>query len=495
MGNEVMSGPIHVAHPMPMRPDDDAPLAEKALWLLQTHAYCAADDTIVQLYQPNDACQIKPAAFQRLFRSWREEIIGPKKGKAYDYATARWEVDEARLNVEGVRMRPDKPFPVYQEDDGAYFKNTYRPPVHTGNGNIRPWLRMMVHLLPVRSERKWFCDWLAHKYCYPGVPGVAVIMVAANSEGPVYGTGRGMLRDILARLLGAKYVKPLDFDVFTGKSAQGVYTDWGAYAILVTVNEAKDTADSGRWSERRAVYERIKEIVDPRPIERTFTVKGRQAFQALSFASYLIFSNNRDAVQIPDGDRRAAGLANGKQMSAEMAVALQEWMDQPGNISALGQWLAARDLSHFNAYMPPVTETKTIMQELARNAQDDAFAFVRRLLGRSALFTGELILQAIVNELGGGSASDELQRWVKRRVRSETTMVGDRFRMPRAFGVGARHAILRWRDYNGPADISIADAQSAVAASERLIAKAQEDPPAAPPADGATITVLHTNNA
>ena len=120
-----------------------------------------------------------------------------------------------------------------------------------------------------------------------------------------------MLRDILQRLLGGPYTRHVDFDVLTGKSAQGVYTDFLADVVLLMVDEAKDTADAGRWSERRAAYERLKSIIDPRAIERSFIVKGHQRFFGLCFAAFLIFTNNLDAIQIPAGDRRFGCLANG----------------------------------------------------------------------------------------------------------------------------------------------------------------------------------------
>jgi len=420
------------------RPTDSMSVARKVIWLVDNYGYNALNDAVVELSKPDDDCQLRPQAFARLYRAWREEVTGPRGGRSWAYATGGWEVDAKRVDIEGVRMRPDMPFPVYAEA-GRVFKNTYLRPAHTGAGDIQPWLAFMEHLLPVAEERAWFCDWLSHKHLHPGVPGVAVIMVAAGPEGPVYGTGRGMLRDIIARLLGPKYVRPIDFDVFTGKSAQGTYTDWAAYSVLVTINEARDTGDSGRWTERRAVYERLKEIVDPRAIERTFLVKHKQAFRAQAFASYLIASNNRDALQIPADDRRAAALVNGEQMRPEMAAALQEWMDVPGNIAELARWLEARDLSTFDAYLPPVTETKTVMQELGRSELDDAFNAVRRKIGPKRLFTGEQIKTAVLVEMGEYTAGEELTRWVRRKVREAATRVGHQTARPQ------RHHILGWR--------------------------------------------------
>ena len=57
-------------------------------------------------------------------------------------------------------MRPDMPFPTYQVENVIY-KNTYRAPQHRGEGDIKPWLLFLAHLLPDERERNWFCDWLA----------------------------------------------------------------------------------------------------------------------------------------------------------------------------------------------------------------------------------------------------------------------------------------------------------------------------------------------
>src|ERR1700751_2167231 len=119
MGDTVMSKPMQEIRPAPQRPDNDALLEQKALWLIMTHAYYAAGDRVAELYEPSDNCQLKPDAFIRLYLSWREVVIGPKKGKSYDRATARWAASESGLNIRGIRMRPEKPFPVYQED-GAW---------------------------------------------------------------------------------------------------------------------------------------------------------------------------------------------------------------------------------------------------------------------------------------------------------------------------------------------------------------------------------------
>ena len=452
------------------RPDDKDGLEAQAAWLLQGYAYCATNDSVVDLNEPSDTCQFKMVAFQRLFRSWHRIEIGPRGGEKRLYATSGWELHPDRVNVRNVLMRPDMPFPTYQVENVIY-KNTYRAPQHRGEGDIKPWLLFLAHLLPDERERNWFCDWLAHKYRNPGIPGVAVIMVAATDEGPVYGAGRGMLRDILGRLMGPQYVRTIDFDVFTGRSSQGVYTDWAAYSTLVVVNEAKDTPESGKWADRRAVYERIKELVDPAPVERMFTPKGRPAFVAWAFASYLIFSNNRDALQLPADDRRATALSNGGRLSPQQAEQVDAWTREPGNIAALGAWLEARDLTHFDAYAPLETETKATMQELARSDVDIAFSAIQKVIGPRGLFTGEMVLAAVLGELGGNAGEGQIAS-VKRMIKNAAKKVDGEFRLPLSQG---KHWILSWRGFNTKHITETGVAQSSVEHSRKIIAKAAED--------------------
>jgi hypothetical protein len=429
----------------PPRPDDRASIGNKVAWLLATRGYCEQTDRVIELYKAGSDCQTTRIAFQFAHRAWHIETEGPRGGKKLAYATSGWELNAGRPALEGVRLRPDQPFPLYAEG-GLLYKNTYQRLRHEGTGDIGVWDRFMAHLLPEEAERSWFLNWLAHKLRFPGIPGVAVIMVAANAQGPVYGAGRGMLRDVLARLFGEQYVWTIDFDIFAGKSAQAAYTDWAAYSLLVTVSEAKDTAESGRWADRRATYERLKETVDPRPVERMFTPKGLPAFKARAVASYLIFSNNFDAVQLPPDDRRATVLRNGVQMPSAMAEELQTWMNQPGNIAEVARHLMARDLRAFNVYAPMLTETKTRMQELARSDLDIAFEHVQRALGPTALFTGEMIRMAVLGELDHITEAIEAQ--IRQKVKNSTQKVPGEHRMPRAASLGKRHWILGW--HGGP---------------------------------------------
>jgi hypothetical protein len=436
----------------PPRPTRDDPIRKFVQWLIATHAYCAPTGTVVELYEPSDACHITMEAFTQAYMDW-SVLNHPLKGiPKLQYATKMWSHQPERHRIRGVRMHPGAAFPLFCEE-GHTYKNTYRPPRHSGDGDLAVWWAFITHLLPDPIEREWFLDWLAHKFQHPEIPSVAVIMVAVDEEGrPVYGAGRGMLKDILSRLFGWSYVRPIDFDVFNGRSAQGVYTDWAAYALIVFVSESRDNAEAGRWTERRAVYERIKEVVDPRPVLRTFTSKGRPAFQGVAYASYLIASNNGDALQIPAGDRRISALRNGPSMTESMAQALDAWMNAPGNIAALARMLAGRDLSKFDAYSPLHTATKATMQELALSEMDEWFIEVRKRLGPDALFTSEHLLAAAKRDIGPETGVIGFQITIKRRLRAEAMQAPSHFANLRTARstVEREHKILCWRGYQGP---------------------------------------------
>jgi hypothetical protein len=434
---------------MPDKPDDTDPIEIKINWLLNTHGYDARADRVVMLYEPSHYCTMVLKAFQTLYMPWWIEETGPQGGVKRKHAFAAWMLHADRYEIAGVRLRPDMPFPCYWED-GQLFKNTYRRPQHTATGgSVDLWIKFMEHLIPDQTEREWFYDWLAYKYQNPHIPGVAVIMVAAGIDGPVYGAGRGKLKEILSRLMGPRYVKPIDFDLFAGKSGQADYTDWAAYATLVVVSESKDTLESGKWAAQRAVYERVKEIVDPRPVLRTFTMKNRQAFEAIAFTSYLIFSNNFDPLQIPDNDRRVTAIANGVQMTPEMAQALDEWMEEPANIAELGRWLESSDLTGFNPYAPLKTATKSRMQAMSRSEFDDAVADVRRIVGSGGLFTRPQIQTAVLARMDGGDGVN-LASMVRSQIRRVTTEAPSEVELRVDVGGQPRQRVYCWIGYAGP---------------------------------------------
>jgi hypothetical protein len=360
--------------PAAQRPTDDAPLLEKVAYLLRSFAFCPTTDSVVDLYEPSEHCHRKPKAFQTEYAPWFETSLGKLKGIHKETAVALWMTSKHRLTIAGVRMRPDMPFPLYEEN-GKRFKNTYRQPQHEGEGNVKPFLTFMRRFLPDGREREWHLDHMAYKQAHPEIPGSAVLFVADNEdevrEGR-FGTGRGLLGRIAAKLYGEEYVRAEDFGIIAGTSSQGVYTDWRLNAVLVIVDEALTSPTAYRRNERKNLYDVLKNVIDPAPKRISAKGKYKEAIQGTAYNSTWIATNHANAASIPRNDRRITVLRNGREMNPQEAETIVAWMNSPGNIAALSRFLEARDLSSFNPYEPLDTEAKADMHEMSRTPVEEA---------------------------------------------------------------------------------------------------------------------------
>jgi hypothetical protein len=360
----------------PPEPAQDSDLHDKAAWLIDTRAYYEGGDTVVRIYADTLDCQTTPSAFSRRYRYMH--VPNPdKRFKRPVFATDLWEMTPNRRNVAGVRMAPDRPFPLFEEG-GQLWKNTYRRPRHQGAQNsatfCAPFVAFMERFTPDPVERSWLLDWMAHKWLHPEIPGTAVVFVADTGddirEGE-YGTGRGLLGKIARKLYGEQYVRSQSFAIVSGTSGQSDYNDWLHGSVLVTIDEAKTSPTAYRRGERNATYEILKELVDPAPKQHRFNGKNRQAFDGMSYASIWIATNHANAMAIPAHDRRFTVLRNGRPIEDDEITEILDWMDNPANIAALARWLETRDLAGFKMHKPLATAGKAEMAELSRSEVED----------------------------------------------------------------------------------------------------------------------------
>jgi hypothetical protein len=389
--------------PASQRPRGDAPLEEKIIYLLDNFAYCPASDSVIELYEPSEACHRKLNAFRTEFATWFERSLGPRKGQHKETAVAHWMTDERRVTIVGIRMRPDMPFPLYEEN-GKWFKNTYRQPQHTGEGDVKPFLAFLRRLLPGSKEYEWFLDHMAYKQARPEIPGSAIIFVADNEDGVregVFGTGRGLLARIATKLYGENYVRPEDFNVIAGTSSQGVFTDWRLNAVLVYVDEALTSPTAYRRGERKTLYDVLKNVVDPAPKRGSFKGKYEKAIQGTAYNSLWVFTNHANAVALPSNDRRITVLRNGRKMTLQERQTILAWMDKPGNIAALARFLETRELSGFDMFEPLDTDAKTNMYEMSRTPVEDVLSDLMEDNKRGLVFTRARLENAVEDILKG----------------------------------------------------------------------------------------------
>ena len=386
----------------PLSPDEAASLNEKAEWLIQTRGYLEGEDSVVLLYSTSLDCRVKPSAFERRFRAWFRP--GASVRAKPIFATDLWNLSPERKNIAGIRMRPDQPFPLYEES-GQWFKNTYRRPYHDAKGgDISEFMAFMMRFIPDHGEREWLFDWMAHKQLRPDIPGTSVFFVADTEEGVregAFGTGRGLMFKILHRLYGEAYTRAQSFAMLDGSSGQSVFNDWLHGSVLVTVNESKTSPTSYRRGERSAAYEMLKELVDPAPQLHRFNGKHRQAFDGMSYCSIVVATNHGDAMAIPANDRRFTILRNGRELTPGEAEAIVAWLGNKANIGAMSAWLWSRDISNFNMFRPLATVGKVEMAEMARSDVEECLHDLMTDEKRGLAFTKEHIEKVLENNFNG----------------------------------------------------------------------------------------------
>ena len=429
--------------PAPERPDDSEDLKVKTEWLLRTYAFCPALDKVVDMYLARAlGCLLKREAFIFTFYGWNEPRRGANNKVLVRPKLATDDWARAKLIVSDVRMRPDMPFPYYREN-GELFKNIYCQPEHAGTGDLAPFLAFMERFLPDRTQREWLYDFMAHKQLRPDIPGTAVLFVADTDDGVregKFGTGRGMFFNVVHKLYGEEYSRAEDFNILDGTSGQAAYTDWRHNSVLITIDEAKSSPTSYRRGERSAVYEVLKNIVDPAPKRCRFKSKYGQAFDGMSYASYMVACNHGDAIAIPAHDRRFTVLINGREMTADEAKEFAAWMKEPGNIAELSRFLAARDLSAFNMFWPLDTLAKQEMAELALTQVEGILRDLMEDDRQELVFTRFQMEREVEMILRGGVSKETIPATggASSRPPGSSTACCSRLRTARRAGSGSR---------------------------------------------------------
>ena len=280
--------------------------------LLQDVAFCPSEQRCVMPIDGGPERAMSLGNFGVLLKPWSVEVQGPRGGSKVINPANIWAADPRRIVVGGHRFRPDASgVRLVMGDDGQQYINTYREPALpevdqvTSQRAVQAFEALLEHLMPNDVDRSWFRMWVAAKVQRPWVPNCGVIMVAEQQ-----GTGRGTLFDMISPALGRSYVRSISSTELMGGQGQGQYNEWLASSLLVLCEEvmAGDDAGGAMTWKRREVYERLKQLVDPRQRIMEIRRKGLNNYSAEVFASILMATNHLNALPLDRNDRRIAVL-------------------------------------------------------------------------------------------------------------------------------------------------------------------------------------------
>jgi hypothetical protein len=359
-----------------LREGDDANTAANKL--LASYGFCPYQpNQVVPLYAESLNDGMTLANFRNLVAPWSEPIIGARGGvlqKRLSPADIWVNNKERRVTLGGLQMRPDRGRPTFEEA-GKTWVNVYKQPVYgAAPEGMEVFLDFMEHLVPDPEERAYTLDALAHKLRYPAVPGPGLLMVS-----PRQGAGRGTLFSMLRQLYGPKYARRVDPVTLTGEGGQAQYNTWMASATVVLIDELFNAGDGAVYWRRKKAYDRIKALIDPASREVEIIQKTLNNVTAQTYTSFIMATNNPNALPLDEDDRRVCVLMNGGKLdeNPDLKARLMAYRIggdfSEGFIAGVATVLAARSLEGFDAFAPPPMFAGKISM-IHRNTTDAAEA-------------------------------------------------------------------------------------------------------------------------
>jgi len=187
---------------------------------------------------------------------------------------------------------------VYVEYQGKRMLNTYREqgvvPADAldadGQGVVDSFMAHVRFLIADEGEQRLLVDFMAWVIQHPGEKiNWALLMQGAQ------GTGKSYFGAVMMEILGgmARNLEP--------GALGGRFTAWAFGAMLVVVEEVRVAGES-----RYQILDRLKPFIANSTIQ--IEEKGRDQRTVPNFASYLMFTNHKDALPVGDGDRRYAPI-------------------------------------------------------------------------------------------------------------------------------------------------------------------------------------------
>jgi Family of unknown function (DUF5906) len=340
---------------------------------------------------------------------WEEE--GPRGGIRKHHPVNAWALQAAR--VAGVQCRPDIAKRVFADPiDNRLYVNTWHAPVHPAKGgSIKLFTDFVTGLIPDNHEH--FLDQLACKLQHPETRGIATVLVAHKRQG----TGRGMLFDIVALLLGQAYTTTVAFSELFSPFNEHLAK------LIVMINETRGAVDDYRSTKRQEMMEALKQQVDPKPQRHVVNYKFGLKNEVQVLTWYLFATNHLDALPIRYEDRRFNILRCGEKRDPVFYRELAAWTAEPANIGALYRWLLKRDISRHDPHQYIDTDIREQMRDASTSDVEEAIENVLGALPGRVMQIHQVMRMIEVNIRETGFVTAQWQWPARRQLSSDLVRV------------------------------------------------------------------------
>ena len=279
--------------------------------------------------------------------------IFPKKVEPTDY----FKDHPKKQLAEEETYRPDlhkENDPLMKGADGLYYLNSYKPgkikPIKPETeGDIKPWNDLLEHIVPIKEEREFVLDWLAHIVQNPWVKNKVIILIYTKKQR----MGKGSIFDTITDILGETNAEPTD--------VKGILDKGVTYAEkqFILIDECKSV---GGWGEKSNLVNDLKKVATETRIQQRRLYTDYQIIETQT--CYAVFTNEPDALNMDKEDERYMVIKNeNDRLDKKFYKAYHKWRKDKGS-SYVYYMLKNRDIKHFDPNAPaPVTKAKEEMQE------------------------------------------------------------------------------------------------------------------------------------
>ncbi len=350
-------------------PTDAAPQ-----WMQDLNAKFAWIETNASIFRLEYGNFIEPSKFKTQHDNQKITVVSGKNTKLVGMGT-EWITHSARRQHRELVIRPA---------EGAVTKdnclNEWRGFLTSpAPGNVKPFLSLLMRLVPARKERRFVQRWMAHLVQHPDVKMFVSIAFWSHAQG----VGKNLLFEILVFIIG-----PTHSTVIGQAELTADFNGWANRRVLVIGDEVSGSGN-------QAETDKLKGLITG--TTNRINEKYQPSREAPNLMNFVFLSNHHDALFMNDGDRRffVWEILSG-QLPQTMAKEFVAWRDH-GGLSALLYALLNFDISSFNPKAPaPMTEAK---QQMVEDNRSDLEGWVAGLMGSnvSKLIGREL---ATATELG-----------------------------------------------------------------------------------------------
>jgi hypothetical protein len=371
---------------------------------METHSYIYLP-TRKPWPAPSVNARIRPVAL--LDADGRPVLDSKKKPKRIP--ASEW-LDKNRP-IEAVTWAPGEPMIIkdrlvaqggWFEHPGASVLNLYRPPtiIHGDPNGAGPWLNHVRKVYP--NDADHIVRWCAYKVQFADRK-----INHALFLGGAPGIGKDTILEGLKRTIGAWNFEEVSPQDIAGSSFTGYLK-----SVVLRISEVHDLGDVNRFS----FYEMTKTIIAAPPDVHRVNEKHRPEYYIPNVNGVIITSNYlTNGIYLPPDDRRhyvAWSDCTGGDFEQDYFDKLYDWYDNAGGDRHVAAYLAAFDLSGFNAKAPP-KKTEAFFSIANANAAPEEVELVEVLdrLGNPAA----VIIKQIAGKAEELEHLQDLAGWITER--------------------------------------------------------------------------------